>query len=177
MECGEEGERDRFTGLIAGVRFGAGVGDPFEQRVRVGLEPQCRGVAGGLGRDERQPRAAQCARRAPSAVAQHVQAAVGGDPVEPGAQRRALLERVQRAPGREQRVLHGVLGILERAEHPVAVELQLRTVGLDQLAEGVLVACAGSAERVFAHLTCHDTIFRRSESTGPFRAAPVSQQK
>jgi predicted metal-binding membrane protein len=46
------------------------------------------------------------------------------------------------------------------------MELQLRAVGLDELAKGVLVACAGPAEHVFAHLTCHDTIFGRSESDG-----------
>jgi hypothetical protein len=50
-------------------------------------------------------------------------------------------------------------------------------VGLDQLAKDVLVACAGSAERVFAHLPSHDTIFRRCESAGPSSAAPVSQKR
>jgi len=33
----------------------------------------------------------------------------------------AALELVQPAPGAEQGVLHGILGVLDRAEHPVAL--------------------------------------------------------
>ena len=46
-------------------------------------------------------------------VAQRVQAAVGRDPVQPGAQRGAALEAVEPAPGGQQRLLHDVLGVLD----------------------------------------------------------------
>ena len=42
----------------------------------------------------------------------------------PGAHRRASFVRRSGAPGLEERVLHRVLGILERPEHPVAVDVQ-----------------------------------------------------
>ena len=58
---------------------------------------------------------------------------------------------IEAAPSREQRLLHGVLGILQRAEDSVAVQLQLPPVGRDQVPEGDVVAGAGAAERVLAH--------------------------
>ena len=67
------------------------------------------------------------------AVAQEVQAAVGGDPVQPGAHRRTLLEAVEAAPRGEQRLLHEILGVLEGADDPVAVQLQLAAVALERL--------------------------------------------
>ena len=80
----------------------------------------------------RRPDITSCGRRA--LVAQRVQAAVGRDRVQPGAQRRASLELLEPAPGRQQRLLEQVLGVLQRAEDPVAVELELAPVGLGQLA-------------------------------------------
>ena len=80
-----------------------------------------------------------------------VQAAVGGDPVEPGADRGASLEPSEALPGGQQRLLQGVLGVLERAEHPVAVHLQLSTVGLGQLAERVAVAGPRPGDQVGRH--------------------------
>ena len=59
--------------------------------------------------------------RAPLAAFEHVQADVGGDPVEPGAQRRPALEAVEAAPGADQRLLHRVLGLERGPEHPIAV--------------------------------------------------------
>src|SRR5262249_25563984 len=61
-------------------------------------------------------------------------APVGGDPIEPGADRRAALEPAEALPGGQQRVLQRVLGILERAEHPIAVHLELSAVRLGQRA-------------------------------------------
>ena len=55
------------------------------------------------------------------ALGEHVQAHVGGDAVQPRAQRRAALEPVAWLPGAQQRLLDGVLGLERRAEHPVAV--------------------------------------------------------
>src|SRR5215469_7072136 len=49
----------------------------------------------------------------PAGRAACVEATVGGDPVEPGAERGAFLEPSEALPGGQQRVLHGVLAILE----------------------------------------------------------------
>src|SRR5262249_21303784 len=53
------------------------------------------------------------------------QARVGRDPVQPGAHRRAALEAVERAPRPQIRLLDQILGLLGRAQHPVAVSQQL----------------------------------------------------
>ncbi len=65
------------------------------------------------------------------AAVQHVEADVRRDPVEPRAQRGAALEPVDAAPGPDQRVLNGVLGLERRAEHAVAVGGQLAPVLLE----------------------------------------------
>jgi hypothetical protein len=77
---------------------------------------------------------------------EHVEAGVGRDPVQPGAQQLVALEPRQRAPGPQQRLLEGVVGVEQRAEHPVAVGVDRRAVGLDEAAEGVLVALADRVE-------------------------------
>ena len=51
-----------------------------------------------------------------------------------------MLERLPIPPGAEERLLDDVLGILERAEHPVAVHLQLGPVALDEPGKRGLVA-------------------------------------
>jgi hypothetical protein len=88
--------------------------------------------------------------RAAVALAQHVEAAVGGDGVQPGPQRGAALELLEPAPGGQQRLLQQVLGVLERAEDPVAVQLQLAAVGAGQLGKRALVAALGAGEAVAA---------------------------
>ena len=60
------------------------------------------------------------------------------------AQRAAALEPVQRAPGAKQGVLKRVLGVVKRAEHPVAVGLQLAAERLHELGERALVTRTGS---------------------------------
>jgi hypothetical protein len=75
------------------------------------------------------------------ALAERVEAAVRRDPVQPRAQRGALLEAAEPAPGGEQRLLDEILGVLHRAEHPVAVQLELAPVRFDQRRERALVAC------------------------------------
>src|SRR5919106_6641858 len=64
-------------------------------------------------------------RRAPTASdglpPTHVEALVRRDPIQPGADRGALLETVKPTPRQQHRVLQRVLGILTRAEHAVAV--------------------------------------------------------
>ena len=58
------------------------------------------------------------------------------------------LEAGQPAPRAQQGVLHGVLCVLDRAEHAVAVGVQRAPVGLDEAPVGVLVAPAGGIEEV-----------------------------
>src|SRR5512132_658782 len=139
-----EREPDRLCRLVACVRPRRGVREPLEQYVGVGLQPARLDPAGGLGRLGH----ARYLLWTVSAVAKRVQAAIGRDPVQPGAQRGASLETVEPAPGCEERLLQLVFGVLQRAEDSVAVQLQLPPVRLDQLLEGVLVARAGTAERV-----------------------------
>ena len=83
-----------------------------------------------------------------------VEAAVGGDRVEPRAERAAALEPGQPAPGAQRGVLEGVLGVLDRAEHPVAVRVELRAIRLEQAAEGRLVAVAGRGEQLLLLCAC-----------------------
>ena len=64
-------------------------------------------------------------QRPPAAVLQRAQARVGGDPVQPRPQRRAALELAVGPPRPDQGLLHLVLGIMDRAEHAVAVCEQL----------------------------------------------------
>ena len=61
--------------------------------------------------------------RASVGRAERVEAPVGGDPIQPCADRGAFLETCEALPGGQQRVLKGVLGVLQRSEHPVAVHL------------------------------------------------------
>ncbi len=63
-----------------------------------------------------------------------------GDLVEPGAKRALALEPRQSAPGAHQRFLESVLGVVDRAQHPVAVRVELAAMGFDERAVGVLVA-------------------------------------
>ena len=59
-------------------------------------------------------------------AAQHVEADVARDGVQPRPQRRpVLVEPIQPPPGTHQGLLHGVLRLERRAQHPVAVPGQL----------------------------------------------------
>ena len=51
-------------------------------------------------------------------------------------------------PGAQQRLLESVLGVVERAEHPVAVRVERRPMRLDQARVRVLVAVRASSRRV-----------------------------
>jgi hypothetical protein len=147
LECGRERQRDRLPRLMARLWPRRRVRGSFEQDVGVGLKPDWLRPAGGLGRLGH----GRYLMQAASAVAERVQAAVGRDPVEPGAQRGAPLEALESAPGRQERLLEQILGVLHRSEDPVAVQLQLAPVGVDELAERVLVPGAGAGEDLLAH--------------------------
>ena len=80
-----------------------------------------------------------------------IEAAVGGDSVEPCAEGGAPLEVVEAAPGREEGLLEHVFGVLQRAEDPVAVQLELTPVGVGELPERQLIARTGAAQQPLGH--------------------------
>ena len=129
-------DRDQVRQLDRLPRDGDGLrlvrvvrGQLVEQPVRVGLQPQHLAAGRGLR----------------AALGEQVQAGVGGDPVQPGPERRPPLEGLPPPPGTQERLLHGVLGVLERPEHPVAVHVQLPPVPLRQPRERRLVDLAQTA--------------------------------
>ena len=67
--------------------------------------------------------------RAPVGAADRVEADVRRDAVEPRAERGRAVERVSAAPRAQERLLHGVLGVLEGAEHAIRVHTQLGPIG------------------------------------------------
>jgi hypothetical protein len=73
------------------------------------------------------------------APGQHRQADIGGDPVEPGAKRRTLLEAIDLAPGSHQCLLERVIGIVNCSEHPIAVNVEFALERLRQLRESALI--------------------------------------
>ena len=137
LQGGHEGQRDGLGRLVAGLRSGRHVHRALEERVGIGLEPHDLAEPGRRGRFH--PGYVPLLGRAPAGRPARVQAPVGGDPVEPGADRGAPLEAGEALPGGQQRVLQGVLGVLQGAQHPVAVHLELAAVRLGQLAERVAV--------------------------------------
>ena len=99
-------------------------------------------LVGGRGGD-------QVHRPSPAlAGAEHVEADVGRDAVEPGAEGGATLEAVERPPRAEHRLLDGVLGLEGGAEHPVAVGGELDAMAVeagDQLGRGSFGRCKRTA--------------------------------
>ena len=61
------------------------------------------------------------------------------------------LNLVKSAPGREERLLDEVLGVLRRAHDPVAVQLQIMPVGVGQLAEGIVAAGTRTGQYPLGH--------------------------
>jgi hypothetical protein len=143
LQAGDERQLGRLPQLVARLGPGREIRQPVQQHVRVGLHPDRVGLPGRLGRASHQR---HLARPSP-AVAQRVQAAVGRDLVQPGAERGAALEADQAAPGREQGLLQHVLSVLHRAENLVAVQQELAPVGVGELAERLLVADPGPGQR------------------------------
>src|SRR2546421_13077810 len=67
------------------------------------------------------------------------EADVCGDGVQPGAELRAWLVALGAFPRAQHRLLERVVRVVERAEHPVAVEMERAPVWLDQERERLLV--------------------------------------
>ena len=78
--------------------------------------------AGAIQLDRAQP---------PRAIGQRVEAHARGDAGEPGAQRSALLEATEPAPGAHHGLLDGVVGVRGRAHHAVAVARERGAVLLE----------------------------------------------
>lgn len=68
--------------------------------------------------------------RAPAAcpIAERIEARMGGDAMEPRAQRGPPVERLERAPRADHPLLHNVLGVDDGPEHSVAVPGEDRAV-------------------------------------------------
>ena len=139
---------DGLLGLVARLGVGRTTELVLDQHVRIGVEPERFGAPRRLGdRDVRR----HLDLRSPPSRPEHVEGTVGRHRVEPRADRGSLLESPQAAPGREQRLLHRVLRVLQRPEDPVAVHVQLRPEGLDHLVERVLIAGLGPGDELRAH--------------------------
>jgi len=126
-------DRGRITGAARAARA---AGAATQQRVGERLQPRHVGQRGGQRLVRIRPgRAQPGGQRPPAAVLDRPQAGVGGDAVQPGPQRRAALEPVPRPPGAQQGLLQHVLGVVHRAEHPVAVREQFWPERIGQAGE------------------------------------------
>jgi hypothetical protein len=114
--------RIRTVRGVAAVGEGPAVGDRLDPR-RLGKAGE-RAVRGADLAEVHRPGAAL-------AAVDHVEGDVRRDPVEPRLEGRAALEAVVSAPGAEHRLLDGVLGLEDGAEHPVAVAGQVPPVGFE----------------------------------------------
>jgi hypothetical protein len=74
------------------------------------------------------------------------EASVRGDPVQPCTYRRSALESAEVLPGSHEHFLSDVFGVVERAEHPVAMQLKFGAVGGDQASERNLVTALGPSQ-------------------------------
>ena len=130
LQPGHEREPHPFPGQDLGLRIGA------DERGRDRLDP---GSGFGSGHGVRR-------QRPPAPAGEGGQADVGDDPVEPHPHRRPLLER---RPGPERPqvcLLNGVLGLVPRAEHAIAVREQPTAFPLEPFGQrrraGAVHACA-----------------------------------
>jgi hypothetical protein len=147
LEHGDERELDRLALLVPGVGACVALCQP-ERLVGVGLQPhrldeRLADLARNL--DARTEIDGQDLLR-PSR--DRVQADVRRDPVEPGTERAATLELGQAAPRPQEGFLQGVLGVLQGAEHAIAVRVELCVVLPDDVTEGVLVARASCVQQL-----------------------------
>jgi hypothetical protein len=63
------------------------------------------------------------------------QAHVGGDRVQPGPGSAGVAQAGSAAPRAQQRLLQRIVGVVHRAEHPVAMGVELGSVLLDEFRE------------------------------------------
>jgi hypothetical protein len=134
----DKGELDGFPLLVTCFRPGERVGDA-ELCVGVRLDPGRLDQRAAIPRARVRGRAVVNRQHASRSPLDHAQADVSRDRVQPRTQRAAPFELGQPAPCLDQRLLDRVLGIVNGAEHPIAVRMQQPSVWLDQLGVGALV--------------------------------------
>src|SRR6266566_3767275 len=101
------------------------------------------------------------------------EADVCGDGVQPGAELRAWLVAVGALPRAQHRLLERVVGVVERAEHSVTVEMERPPVWLDQERERLLVHRLRDATRPAGWADPHRApSTRRAGRRGVSRRAP-----
>ena len=149
LQGGHECKRDRFLLVVAGLRAGRHAEGAFEEGVGIRLQPEDLAESGRRGWFD--VGHVPLLGRPAAGRATRVEAGVGGDPVEPGSQRGVSLEPPEAPPGGQQGLLKGVLGILHRTEHPVAVHPELAPVRLGELFEGIAITGAGPRDLVGRH--------------------------
>jgi hypothetical protein len=132
LQGGDEGQGDALAPVHDGGGVGVGVGELVEQRIGVRLQP----------RDVE-----RAADRAAGPAVDHLEAGRGADPIQPVPQRRPALIPVEPPPGTQQRLLDRLLGVVERAEHPVAVQVKSPQMRCDERLERHVVAVAGSRQQ------------------------------
>jgi hypothetical protein len=121
LKGGDEGQGDRLGLLVACLGAERHVDLSRKESVWQWLEPYHLAEPGRLGRFNLWH--VPLLGGSSTGRASRIEAPVGGDPVEPGAERGALLESSETLPRCQQRVLQSVLGILKRPKHPVTVHL------------------------------------------------------
>ncbi len=147
----KECELDRLPG-DGGLGRRVGRGGGGEQSVGHGLQPRhVRGRTGVLSGQRRGPVGL---RDAPP-LGDEVEARVGGDLVEPRAERRPPLVGRSAPPRAQQCLLHDVVGVVAGAEHAVAVDAKLVPVAVGEFTERGLVAVAHGGEYQGLHVVTH----------------------
>jgi hypothetical protein len=75
-----------------------------------------------------------------------IETGVGRDAVQPRPEERTPFEGAPGLPRLEERVLDEVVGIIDRAEHPIAVDMERAPVALAQVGARVAIARTGSRD-------------------------------
>ncbi len=120
LEGDEKSQRDAFASGKACCRILRCLGQPT---VRERFQPG--GLSPGRGQGQEgisfgSKRGGQCARRA---FLEHVEAGVGRNPVEPGAQRSLALEGISVLPGSQHGLLHQILSLVQGPQQAITVEV------------------------------------------------------
>jgi hypothetical protein len=137
LDGDEERQLDRLPTDHRRIWFRVGGRGRLQQAVRVRLEPRelhRRGTTRWI-------RGSRLARtRLPGITVEEVQTGIRGNPVEPGTEGRPALKGLAFAPSPQKCLLDQIFRLLERAEHPIAMDLKFPPIQLDQLRERRLVA-------------------------------------
>ena len=149
LDGGEVGDLHRLPAHGYGVGLLPCGCRRLEQVIGIRLQP--RDLFGRVHRDRKIGARRHDIRgqNTPTAAFQRVEAHVRGDPVQPRADRGPALERRPGLPCAQERLLEGVVGVINGAEHPVAVDVEPPPVLVDQASECRLVARADGSQNVW----------------------------